>query len=116
MVAIFLRITCIFITSVHFQLFVYINPLGSAPKTEAVVVTGNTSNAVRILRTVGETYQEGPERVADVALDNKNRVMFRVKCSNINNCKVVKTMGWFAQDVSINEFDIKVTCWVSRAA
>ena len=88
-------------------MFVYINPLGSAPKTEAVVVTGNTSNAVHILRTVGETYQKGPERVADVALDNKNRIMFRVKCRDENNCKVVKTM--FAEDVSISmhELDLK---------
>ena len=77
------------------------DPLGSAPKTEAVVVTGNTSNTVHILRTEGETTEKGSEHVADVALDNKNRVMFRVKCRDENNCKVFKTTGWFA-DVSIS--------------
>ena len=84
-----------------------INPLGSAPKTEAVVVLENTSNAVRILQTEDETYEEDPEHVADVALDNKNRVMFRVKCrNNDGRCAVVKTTGWFAVYVSINEFDL----------
>ena len=91
-------------SNMHFHYF-YLSifkcyPLGPAPKTEAVVVTGNTSNAVRILRTDDETYyEEGPEHVADVALDNKNRVMFRVKCRDENNCTVVKTL--FAEDVSI---------------
>ena len=90
-------------SNMHFHYF-YLSifkcyPLGPAPKTEAVVVTGNTSNVLRILRTDNKTYEEGPERVTDVTLDNKNRVMFRVKCRYENNCKVVKTM--FAEDVSI---------------
>ena len=41
--------------------------------------------------------------------------MFRVKCrDNDGTCTVVKTTGWFAVNVSINEFDIQ-SCLLSNA-